>query len=232
MKLEEILEGFRKPEISTDHVWDGWYHLKLKMGGPMSSRIRPLFTPIKIAGTAVTVKLGGPGRIGKAWLKAQEIAGPNNVIVIDDEGDENHGAWGGKVSIAAKINGIEGVVVDGATRDWPEIKEAQFPVFAKAVCMGYRPEPWEGVDQLNVSIICGGVLVRPGDVIVGADDGVMVVPVEHAEEVLEWAKKVVKFDAKEERYIRAGWSVRRIFEEEMQWDSTKKFEWAEKPDRI
>ena len=96
------------------------------------------------------------------------------MLVVDAKSFEAAGPWGDVLSFYAKRKGIAGLVIDGAVRDSLQIIEMGFPVFCRAICI-------KGTDKLNVGcvnepITCGGVVVNPGDAIVGGADGVTVVP--------------------------------------------------------
>lgn len=226
-KLENLLEKFRSPEIIIEHVWESWAYLGIKIGGSMTSKIKPVFPGVKIAGTAITVETA-PGVIGEAWMKAQELAEHGDVIVIDEKGSEETSVWGGTISWNMKGKGVEGVVIDGGARDLKEIEEIKFPVFARTICPVLINYPTGIIDHLNVPISCGGVIVRPGDIIVGSDSGVVSVPKEKAIEILKLAEALVRVDDKEKKWFLAGKTIRQLILGEWGGDYRKKFEWAEK----
>lgn len=148
----------------------------------MDGRIRPIYDPMpKLCGTAVTVK-ARPGDNLVAF-KAIEVAQPGDVIVISGGFDMNYSLWGGVMSAMAKAKGIAGVVTDSLVRDVAQTRDIGFPVFA----LGLTPAgpTKDGIGQLNTPISCGGVVVFPGDIVVGDEDGVVVVRKEEATEVLE-----------------------------------------------
>jgi regulator of RNase E activity RraA len=148
----------------------------------MDARIKPIFHPVPVlCGPAVTVK-ARPGDNLVAF-KAIEVAQPGDVIVIAGAFDPNYTVWGGIMSSMACKKGIAGVVTDALVRDVQQTQEVGFPVFA----VGLTPcgPTKDGVGQLNTPISCGGVVIFPGDIIVGDQDGVVVVRKEEAEGVLE-----------------------------------------------
>jgi len=225
--VESLLAGFRKPEIIVEHVWEAWSKMETKIGGPMDPKIKPIWRGAKAVGTAVTVEIA-PGVLGESWMRAQEVAGPGDVIVIDEKGSELYAAWGGMISGNAKRRGVAGVVIDGATRNLEEIDEIKFPVFAKGLSPIIVTYPTGMVDRLNVPISCGGVIVRPGDIIVATDGGVVSIPIENAAEVLKYSELLVKFDAKEAKWFQAG-KTHRQMRQELGGDHKKKFEWGLNP---
>lgn len=148
----------------------------------MDARVKPIYAPMtKLCGPAVTVK-ARPGD-NLISFKAIELARPGDVIVISGAFDMTYSLWGGVMSAMAKAKGIAGLVTDGLVRDVAQTRDVDFPVFA----IGLTPTgpTKEGVGQLNTAISCGGVIVNPGDIIVGDEDGVVVVQKETAAAVLE-----------------------------------------------
>jgi regulator of RNase E activity RraA len=148
----------------------------------MDARITPIYQPMPtLVGPAITVK-ARPGDNLVAF-KAIELAQPGDVIVIAGAFDPNYTVWGGIMSSMAKKKGIAGVVTDGLVRDVEQTQEVEFPVFA----IGLTPAgpTKEGVGQINTPVSCGGVVVMPGDIIVGDRDGVVVVRREEARAVLQ-----------------------------------------------
>jgi regulator of RNase E activity RraA len=121
-----------------------------------------------------------------------EAAGPGDVIVVDN-GGHCVSTFGGLATLAAKLKGIAGIVVDGGVRDLEEMQEHQFPVFARHMT------PLTGrtrlaVTAINEPISCGGVRVRPGDIIVADGSGVTCVPKEHAQKVAELSQRYARDD--------------------------------------
>ena len=150
--------------------------------GTMDARIKPIYLPMpSLCGPAVTVK-ARPGDNLVAF-KAIELAQAGDVIVIAGGYDPNYTVWGGIMSSMARARGIAGVVTDGLVRDVAQTREVGFPVFA----IGLTPTgpTKDGVGQLNTPVACGGVVVFPGDIIVGDEDGVVVVRRDEAPAVLE-----------------------------------------------
>jgi regulator of RNase E activity RraA len=145
------------------------------------SRIKPIYSPMgPLCGPAFTVK----ARPGDNLLatKAIHMAQPGDVIVISGGYEMNLSVWGGVMSAMAKAKGIAGVITDALVRDVAEIRDIGLVVFAT----GLTPvgPTKEGVGQINTQIVCGEVIVNPGDIIVGDEDGAVVVRKEEAEAVL------------------------------------------------
>ena len=109
---------------------------------------------------------------------------------------------------SAMKQGVVGVVVDGAVRDVAEIRQLQFPVFARGIVPNNGTEGYLG--KINVPIQCGGVTVRPGDIIFGDDDGVVVTPQEMAEEVSKTAQSIIREEEETLSKIESGMSYGQI----------------------
>jgi 4-hydroxy-4-methyl-2-oxoglutarate aldolase len=149
----------------------------------MDMGIRPLWPSMPpIAGPAFTVRCepGDNLMLHAAIYRAQ----PGAVIVVDG-GDESHAVAGGNVCAVAQRHGIAAFVIDGVLRDLAEIRAMRFPVFARGVIP--IPGAKEAVAPLNERVTCGGVVVGPGDVVVGDEEGLVVVPADRAEEILATA---------------------------------------------
>jgi RraA family protein len=137
-----------------------------------------------LLGTAVTVRTA-PGD-NLLVHGAMDIAQEGDVIVVDAGGDLSHAIVGEMMALKAQQKGLRGFVIDGAMRDVAGIRALGLPMYAR----GATPAgPYkDGPGEVNVEISCGGVVVRPGDILVGDEDGIVVIPKEEAEAVLEAAK--------------------------------------------
>lgn len=157
-------------------------------GMTMESAIKPIDPKSKIIGRAVTVECQ-PGD-NLALHQGIYAANPGDVIVFNLRGYSEAGHFGDIMATACQIRGIEGIVIDGSCRDSGDIREMGFPVFAKA----FNPYGTvkKSLAKINVPVICGKVLVHPGDIIFGDCDGVVVVTKEHEEEVFK--KALAKYE--------------------------------------
>jgi regulator of RNase E activity RraA len=150
--------------------------------GVMDFEIKPIATGMRILGPAVTV-LTRPGD-ALYVARAADIAQAGDVIVIDSGGYKDVSIIGERIAYyMQEKRGINGIVIDGAVRDVRGIRELGFPTFAKAITP--RIFGSQGPGAINVPISCGGVPVNPGDLILGDDDGVVVVPRSDLERVLK-----------------------------------------------
>lgn len=134
--------------------------------------------------------------------KAVSMTSRARVLVIDGQGELNTALWGGIITVAARVKGLAGVVIDGAIRDLEEIRRDPFPVFARAVVPNAGGAEYRG--EINVSVQCGGVVVNPGDWVVGDEDGVVVIPASRLLEVLGAAERLQKVEKKLGRAVRGG----------------------------
>jgi 4-hydroxy-4-methyl-2-oxoglutarate aldolase len=159
--------------------------------------IKPLKDDYVLCGRAFTVKM--PVGDNLAVLKAIRTASVGDILVIDAKGDKYRGIAGDFVVGMAKTLGIGGIVVDGVIRDLKGVKELEFPVFCKGTTVAASGKA--GVGELNVPIACGGVSVKPGDIIVGDVDGVVVIPKEIEEEILNKSKEKLLKDQQREATI-------------------------------
>jgi len=168
--------------------------------GAMHGRIAALRPRMKLAGPALTVDV----RPGDNLMihAAIAVAKPGDVLVIDGKGDRTSALMGTIMMTACKQLGLAGVVVDGAVRDSLEIDEMDFPVF----CVGTNPNgPTKNVPgRIGHAISCGGVHVRPGDLVLADGDGVVVIERERVEPLLPQARKKVADEAARIAQIKQG----------------------------
>ncbi|MEI3612332.1 RraA family protein [Pseudogracilibacillus sp. SO30301A] len=159
--------------------------------------IKPLKENYKIAGQAFTVKL--PVGDNLMLLKSLKEAKPGDILVVDVKGDTYRAIAGDFVVGMMQTLELGGLVVDGVIRDLIDIKALNFPVFSKGTTVSSGGKTGPG--ETNVPISCGGASVNPGDIIVGDVDGVVVIPRDRAEEVLDGAKAKMKADDEREANI-------------------------------
>ena len=137
-----------------------------------------------MAGPAFTVRIHTADILMVA--KALSDCAKGQVLVIDGQGELNTALWGELTTLAALRKGLAGVVIDGAVRDSAAIRRSLLPVFARAVVPNAGGAEYLG--ELNVTVQCGGQVVRPGDWVIGDEDGVVVVPAEQASSAHERAR--------------------------------------------
>lgn len=161
----------------------------------MRSAIAALYPGARVSGPAKTVKIR-PGE-NAAIHRAVHTANSGDILVVDGGGSTSFGPFGDILATCCQNQGIGGAIVDSTIRDIAEIRELQFPVFS----LGANPAATGKSDpgEIDVEIVCGEVRVRPGDFIIGDDDGVVVVPREIAQQVADRAVAV----AEQEELIKA-----------------------------
>lgn len=135
----------------------------------------------------------------------QPLIRPGTAIILDEAPDADVGSIGSANILAWKLAGAVGVVTDGSARDTDEVATQKVPLYLRRVGRGIRPGRNE-IESVNKPVVVGGVLVKPGDVVVGDGDGVIVVPRGVALRVAEFAHKIIEGDkaARRDLYRRAG----------------------------
>ena len=165
----------------------------------------------RCAGRAVTVReiAGRRGDFTSDDFKVGDIIDAANTgdILVIDNGGHCVSTFGGLATLASKVKGVGGLVVDGGVRDKEEMEEHRFPVFARHMT------PLTGrmrlaITAINVPVACGGVRVRPGDVILADGSGVVCIPAEHAARVAELAQGYARDDAQAAEELCKGLSFR------------------------
>lgn len=171
--------------------------------------VRPLWPCPRIVGRAVTMKIKPAGlekpkqHLGTAPIDA---AKSGDIIVIDSGGRLDASAWGGLLSLGAKLKGISGVVIDGACRDVDEGRELGFPVYARgALPMTARGRVVQ--ESFNREIEFAGVQVHPGDLVIADGSGIVFISSEKEEDVIQEAEAVAEQEARMAEAIRQGLSV-------------------------
>ncbi|MDR3564466.1 MAG: RraA family protein [Negativicutes bacterium] len=156
----------------------------------IDAKIRPM-NSVPLLGTAFTVKT----RPGDNLLlhKAIDMAAPGDVIVVDGQGDTVNSLIGELMISWAVERGIAGFIIDGAVRDAGAIKEMSIPVYAAGITP--RGPYKEGPGEINGPVCCGGIIVKPGDILVGDEDSVVVIDPQDAPEILEKSKATVAKEA-------------------------------------
>lgn len=163
--------------------------------GVMHPDIKPAVPGLRALGRAFTVK-AYPGSIITVH-KALVEASPGDMIVVDGEGDVGSGALLGEImALECQIKGFAGIVIDGAVRDVDGLQELGFPVFARGLTP--RVGTNRRLGQTQVPVSCGGVVVHPGDIILGDGNGVVAIP-QYKEEGLAAALETLL--AKEQRLV-------------------------------
>lgn len=175
-------------ELLSDSALQAWREIPTSVASDCMNRTQAMHAEIKnvqpgmrLCGQArtVTAMVGDGGAVHAALEESK----PGDILVVDAGGAANVAVWGGVGTVAALHHGVGGLVIDGAIRDVAEIRAAGFPCFCRAVTP--RGPHMQFGGSYGVTTAVGGVPVSQGDLILGDDDGIVVVP-------LRWAKAVLK----------------------------------------
>jgi regulator of RNase E activity RraA len=214
-----LFEGLRVADVS-----DGMDKVGLANVGLMSPEIHPVWKDTKeykhrFIGIAVTARYVPTNKgfapametaafdkwVGKTYNEVTPepfvpLIRKGTALVIDDAPNSDVGTIGSNNIMGWKLRGCVGVVTNAGGRDTDEVATQQMPLYLRHVTRGIRPGRNE-IESVNRPIECGGVLVRPGDVIVADGDGVIVVPREKAKEVAEYARHILEGDKEGRRSL-------------------------------
>lgn len=174
----QLLEQFR--HVVTPHISDNMSRMQ-----SASAALRSYHKEGRLVGAALTVKT----RPGDNLMvhKAIDLAEPGDVIVVDAGGDLTNSIVGEIMLRLAQKRGVAGFVIDGAIRDTAAFRDDTFPVYARGVT--HRGPYKDGPGEINVPVSVGGMIVHPGDIIVGDEDGLVAVPLQEAETLLTLIRK-------------------------------------------
>ena len=168
--------------------------------GLMRPFLRPIYPTAKVAGSAITVSCqAGDNLMIHAAL---EWCREGDVLVVTTTAESNDGMFGELLAVSARARGVAGLVIDAGVRDVTDITAMAFPVWAKAISAQGTVKATGG--SVNVPVVCAGALVRPGDVIVGDADGVVVVPRAGAAEVARLGAERVAKEQQSRARLRSG----------------------------
>lgn len=207
MTLDELVAGFRA--TATASVADAVDKVTGRRGY-LDHAIKPRINETKIVGPAVTVQEAPTEEVlpPAHAIELIDAAEAGSVIVIAVEGQADVAVWGGLMTAGAVANRLEGAVLDGAVRDIVEIRrDYDFPVYARSASPGTTLGRYKTL-AANVPVMLGGIWVHPGDLIVADIDGVVAVPRDAAEAVLEMAREIDAREAEQARLIIEAGSLR------------------------
>lgn len=170
---KELVEQFK--DVVTPHISDNMNRMHA-----VSSGLRPYHKGGRLLGVALTVRT----RPGDNLMvhKAIEMAEEGDIIVVDASGDMTNAIVGEIMLRIAEKRKIAGFIIDGAIRDTAAFADGEFPIYARGIT--HRGPYKDGPGEINVPITVGGMVVHPGDIIVGDEDGLVAVPSDEAEQLL------------------------------------------------
>lgn len=185
----------RYREVPVANVSDSMN--RMTAGG---SRLRPMHRQGVLAGPALTVKARPGDNLMLHY--ALDIAEPGDVIVVDAGGDLTNALIGEMMVAYAVKRGVAGIVINGAIRDAANIGAGDFPLFAAGI--SHRGPYKDGPGEINAPIAIDGMVIEPGDLIIGDDDGLLCVPYDQVAEVYDRATAKHAAEEKQMRQIAEG----------------------------
>ena len=189
----ELIETLGRQGVATIHEAQG-------RAGLMRPYMRPIYPSARMAASAVTVSCQ-PGD-NLMIHAAIEVCQPGDALVVVTTSESTDGMFGELLATSCRAHGIVGLVIDAGVRDLADLTEMDFPVWSKAVSAQGTVKASPG--SVNVEIVCAGAPVRPGDVIVGDQDGVVVVKRETAAEIARLGAARIEKEEKSRELLKAG----------------------------
>jgi 4-hydroxy-4-methyl-2-oxoglutarate aldolase len=168
--------------------------------GLMKPYMRPIYPSARAAGTAVTVS-SQPGD-NLMIHAAMEVCKRGDILVVTTTSESTDGMFGELLGVSCEAHGVVGLITDAGVRDTAELTAMDFPVWAKAISAQGTVKSTAG--SVNVPVVCAGMTVNPGDVVVADADGVVVVPREQAAAVAKAGRERIDKEAKTRERLRNG----------------------------
>lgn len=168
--------------------------------GLMKPYMRPIYPSARAAGTAVTIS-SQPGD-NLMIHAAMEVCKPGDILVVTTTSESTDGMFGELLGVSCEAHGVVGLITDAGVRDTAELTAMDFPVWARAISAQGTVKSTAG--SVNVPVVCAGMTVNPGDVVVADADGVVVVPCAQAAAVAQAGRDRIDKEAKTRERLRNG----------------------------
>jgi regulator of RNase E activity RraA len=201
-KLDDLVKKFRA--LDTTSISDALDRLGIKGG---CQGILPQVAGTKAVGRAFTVRYRPCGVEKGTVGDFLDDVEPGQVVVLDNGGRTYGTVWGDIMTVYAKKRGIAGTIIDGVCRDLPRILELKYPIFTRGRLMVTGKDRVE-VDGINIPVAISDVQVRPRDIVVADDTGVVIVPFDKTEEVLKVALEIDETEQKILELLEKGMTLR------------------------
>ena len=189
----DVVAGLEAAGVATVHEAAGGT-------GLLRPEIRPIQEGVRIAGPAVTVSCAPGDNI--MIHAAVEVIEAGDVLVVATTAESNHGMFGDLLATSVLSRGCRGLIMDAGVRDVSTLREIGFPVWSRVVHAQSTTKTSAG--SVNLPVVCSGVSVSPGDIVVADDDGVMVVEAHRASEVLEAARQRLQKEDETRAQLESG----------------------------
>ncbi len=168
--------------------------------GLLNPYMRPIYPSAKVAGSAITISCQ-PGD-NLMIHAAIEVCQPGDVLVVTTTSESTDGMFGELLATSCQAHGIVGLVIDAGVRDVADLTTMDFPVWSKAISAQGTVKATPG--SVNIDVVCAGAIIRPGDVVIGDIDGVVVIRRELAAEVAELGQKRLEKEAQSRAKLKSG----------------------------